>query len=312
MSTPQSGITPDGNSDALFITLLANNDPHSLIHIRQCAAKVPTLSRNLSNAHPDARLTSSISFGSLIWDELYPKTRPTELTPFQAVRDQDRLAPATPGDIFLHIRSDRKDLNFELASQILEEMGDSIMLEEEVSGFRYLDSRDLTGFVDGTENPEGEDRGAVALVGDVDPAFSGGSYINLQRYVHDLEGWNQESVPQQEQVIGRTKQDDIEFKTEDKAPTAHIKRVNLKDDQGRSREILRHSMPYGDMAERGLFFLAYAKSPAIFNDMLNAMMHADQNGHYDHLMNYTIPVTGAAFFAPSVEFLQQNAAIVTG
>ena len=312
MSTPQSGITPDGNSDALFITLLANNDPESLIHIRQCAAKLPVLTRNMANEYPDARLSSTISFGSLIWDQLYPKARPAELAPFQAVRDQLRLSPATPGDIFLHIRSDRKDLNFELATLLLDEMGDSVMLEEEVAGFRYLDSRDLTGFVDGTENPEGDSRSAVALVGEADPVFTGGSYINAQRYVHDLESWNQEPVALQEQIIGRTKKDDIEFKTEDKAPTAHIKRVNLKDEQGNSREVLRHSMPYGDMAERGLLFLAYAKSPAIFNDMLNAMIHADADGHYDHLMHYTSAETGAAFFAPSIEFMQQNTTIVTG
>ncbi|MGY0219033.1 Dyp-type peroxidase [Endozoicomonadaceae bacterium StTr2] len=312
MPTPQSGITPEANTDALFITLLANNDTESLNHIRQQLATIPALTETLATQHPDARLSSTVSIGSLAWDSLYPQARPTELKPFQAIREAERLAPATPGDIFLHIRSNRKDLNFELASIILDELEGSVMLEEEITGFRYMDSRDMTGFVDGTENPEGDNRALVALVGDQDSAFTGGSYISLQRYVHDMVSWNHEPVEYQEQVIGRTKQDNIEFSAEQKAPTAHIKRVNLKDEQGRSREILRHSMPYGDMDERGLFFIAYARTPSIFNDMLAAMMQSDAHGHYDHLMNYTTAVTGGEFFAPSIEFLQQNTGPVSG
>ena len=153
---------------------------------------------------------------------------PEELAPFKAHRDGERQAPSTPGDILIHIRSDRRDINFELSRQIMLSLEDSALLEEETSGFRYLESRDITGFVDGTENPEGESRAAVALIPEGQP-LAGGSYIQCQRYIHNMPAWEGCPVHHQEQVIGRTKPDDIEFTGEDKAPTAHIKRVNLKE-----------------------------------------------------------------------------------
>lgn len=228
------------------------------------------------------------------------------MTPFPEFIDGSRKAPATRGDLLVHIRSNRKDVNFILMREILKCFGASVQIEEEVEGFRYLDSRDLTGFVDGTENPTGDNRAAVALVSEEDPVFSQGSYIHCQRYVHHLDEWEQQSIPEQEEIIGRTKQDDIEFSPEQKSPVAHIKRVNLKDASGKSMEILRHSMPYGNAREAGLFFIAYNKTPKHFTLMLQTMIEADSQGHYDHLMKYSTPVTGCAFFAPSVEFLENH------
>ena len=248
-------------------------------------------------------MSATLAFGSRAWKILFgDQPYPEELAPFKAQRHEQRQAPSTPGDILIHIRSNRKDINFDLSRRITEKLGDSVLLEEEVSGFRYLDSRDITGFVDGTENPTGEDRSQVALIPEGQP-MAGGSYIQCQRYIHNLPLWNQCPVHQQEQVIGRTKKDDIEFASADKAPTAHIKRVNLKED-GESLEILRHSMPYGDSQEHGLFFIAYARTARHFDLMLKEMIHADEQGHYDHLMNYTQAVTGNAFFAPSRDFLE--------
>ena len=166
--------------------------------------------------------------------------------------------------------------------------------------------RDLTGFVDGTENPEGENRAAVALVNKDDLPFAGGSYIHCQRYIHKLKEWNEQPVTEQEQIIGRTKADNIEFSSEQKAPYAHIKRVNIKDKEGKSMEMLRHSMPYGNSKEAGLLFIAYGKTPLHFELMLEKMIKSDSHGHYDHLMNYSDAVTGCAFFAPSIEFLNSS------
>ena len=306
MLTPQSGITPDANSDALFLTLMIRDDKDSLGQVRQTCGDIPSLTKELSEQYPDARLSSTISIGSTAWDKLYPQRKPKDLTTFPEQTEGQRKAPATKGDLLLHIRSDRQDVNFILMRQIMNRFGESVRLHEEVHGFRYLENRDLTGFVDGTENPEGDNRATVALVSEEDPVFSQGSYIHSQRYIHHLNEWEQQPVNDQEQIIGRTKADDIEFNSEDKAPTAHIKRVNLKDDQGKSMEILRHSMPYGNARESGLFFIAYSKTPKHFTLMLKAMIHADQSGHYDHLMNYTTAVSGCAFFAPSIEFLQNH------
>ena len=307
MPTPQSGITAEANSDAQFITLTIQHNSDSPGIIRSVCANIPALTESLARQYPDARLTSTISIGSSAWDKLYPLQKPAELKTFPAFEDGDRKAPSTPGDLLLHIRSNRQDISFSLLKKIMEQLGNAVVVQEEVSGFRYLDSRDLTGFVDGTENPEGDNRAAVALVSDSDPAFAGGSYINCQRYIHHLPKWEKQPVEQQEGIMGRTKKDDIEFSSEQKAPTAHIKRVNLKDDQGKSMEILRHSMPYGGAKESGLFFIAYGRTPSHFELMLEAMIKSDKHGHYDHLMNFSTAVTGCAFFAPSVDFLTSHA-----
>ncbi|WP_281646152.1 Dyp-type peroxidase [Parendozoicomonas sp. Alg238-R29] len=303
MSAPQSGILPEANTDATFLVLLLQNDAESITTVKRAANQLPLITEQLLTRYPDSKLSSTIAFSSRAWKVLFrDQDYPEELAPFKALRNDDRQAPCTPGDILIHIRSDRKDINFELSRLIMEKLGDSVLIEEEVSGFRYLESRDMTGFVDGTENPEGDNRAAVALIPEGQP-LAGGSYIQSQRYIHNLPLWNACPVHQQEQVIGRTKQDDVELSNEEKAPIAHVKRVNLKEN-GKSLEILRHSMPYGDSTEHGLFFIAYAQTPRHFDLMLEQMIHADKNGHYDHLMDFTQAVTGNAFFAPSKDFLQ--------
>ena len=307
MPTSQSGIIPDANSDAQFLVMTINkNDGNHFQSIRKTLSSIPKLTETLSEQYSDASLSSTIGIGSQAWDQIYHDNKPAELVPFEALECGFRKAPATGGDFLLHIRSNRRDVNYILMSQVLRSFGGSILVEEDVNTFRYLDKRDLTGFVDGTENPTGDNRASVALVGDEDAVFAGGSYIHTQRYVHNLNEWECYPLKDQETVIGRTKFDNIEFSAEEKAPVAHIKRVNLKDNQGKSLEILRHSMPYGNAKESGLFFVAYGKSPKYFNLMLEAMVKSDNDGHYDHLLNFSDAVSGCAFFAPSIEFLLNN------
>ena len=187
----------------------------------------------------------------------------------------------------------------------MSEFGGSISIVEEIDGFRYLENRDLTGFVDGTENPAGDERADVALVPQDDPDFAAGSYVNMQRYIHDLATWERLSAHEQEGIIGRTKADDVELADGVKPPTAHISRVVIEQD-GEELEILRHSMPYGNVCEAGLLFIAYARSPDNFDRMPDCMIHTDADGHYDQLMDYTRAVTGCSFFAPSMEFLEST------
>ncbi|MCK5894119.1 MAG: Dyp-type peroxidase [Endozoicomonadaceae bacterium] len=305
MTTPQSGILPEAATNATFITLLINNDADSIASLRRTASSIPAMTAELAQHHADSPLVSTVSFGAHAWDTLFPESpRPKHLAPFKGHKQGSRQAPSTPGDILIHIRSVRQDINFDLSRQIMDKLIDSVQIEEEIHSFRYQDSRDMIGFVDGTENPQGNDRSDVALVGDEDAAYAGGSYINCQRYVHAMNDWEAIPIEHQEQIIGRTKADNIEFDDKQSVPTAHIKRVNIKEN-GKSLEILRHSLPYGDSSECGLFFIAYARSPKPFDRMLEQMIHADHHGHYDHLLNFTLPVTGCAFFAPSIDFLAQ-------
>ncbi|RUM94776.1 MAG: peroxidase [Thiothrix sp.] len=303
MSSPQSGILPEGSQHALFITLKAAEGSESLLAIRDLCPMFEVMTDKVAALDESAKLISVLGFGDKIWGRLFPTAKPKQLKSFEERQTESRRAPSTPGDILLHIRSERPDLNFILARQVVQMLAKNVSLVEEIMGFRYLDSRDLTGFVDGTENPEGAERTEVALVGEEDKTFSGGSYIQMQRYVHDLAGWDTLPVTEQEAKIGRTKADDIELSDDIKPLTAHISRVVINED-GEELEILRHSMPYGNSEEAGLLFIAYARTPAHFDRMLDRMIYSDEQGGYDHLLDYTRAVTGVSFFAPSAAFLQ--------
>ena len=306
MPAPQSGILPEANSHALFITAVLQDDVDLSTKLRQACAKVPELTAQVAAIDPDAALGSVVAIGSNAWDRLFAESRPRQLRPFRARSEHGRGAPATAADLLFHIRSERPDLNYLVLRKIVNCFAGSIAIVEEVNGFRYLDNRDLTGFVDGTENPQGDERAEVALVDTQDSAFAGGSYVSVQRYVHKLKAWEELAVKDQEAVIGRSKTDDVELEGDAKPATAHISRVVIKEN-GEELEILRHSMPYGNSREAGLLFIAYASTPDNFDRMLDNMIHADSDGHYDHLMDYTQAVSGAAFFAPSLDFLRSLA-----
>ena len=226
------------------------------------------------------------------------------LAPFPLMQGVVNM-PSTPVDLLLHLRSNRRDITFELARELMGLFSDAIEIAEDVSCFRYFDARDLTGFVDGTENPQGDHKKTIALVGDENDAFAGGSYIHVQRYVHNLERWGTQSVKDQEDVYGRTKKDNIEYPSDEKPLTAHTKRASLKDSQGSSVEILRHSMPYGNLTEAGLLFASYCRTPENFTLVLKSMVEGDGHGHTDKLMQYTTAVTGQSFFAPSLRWFAQ-------
>lgn len=304
MHQPQSGVLPNQKSHAIFATYLIQDDAESLDRIRGAAASFPGLCDKIAALDETAGPVATIGFGANAWDTLFRRSRPAELRQFQALEDNGRRAPSTPGDLLLHIRGDRMDLCFELVRRMRERLRNAVTTVEEIHCFRYLDSRDLTGFVDGTENPEfGPHREGVVLLGEEAGEFAGGSYVSLQRYVHNLSLWESLSVADQEAVIARSKTDNVEFESDRKPPTAHIKRVNIKED-GKLLEIMRYSMPYGTANEMGLYFIAYANTADHFDKMLKAMICADAEGHYDHLMNYTQAVTGVNFFVPSRDWLE--------
>lgn len=299
----QLGVVAEANSAALFITFNQTQNKGADAKVKKVLSQVASLEQEYNDQEPEASISIVAAIGSSYWSLIVGDSKPTELTSFPSFERGEGVAPNTPVDLLFHIRSERKDVNFQLAQILTERLGDSVELIEEIEGFKYLDSRDLTGFVDGTENPQGENRVEVAVVGDEDQAFRGGSYIHLQRYVHNMTYWNQQPVKHQEDTIGRTKKDNVEYASSDKALTSHTKRTSLKDDQGNSVEILRHSMPYGDTQQCGLMFASYCRTPKNFTLMLQSMIEGDGQGHTDHLLKYTRAVTGQAFFAPDSEFL---------
>lgn len=304
MNLPQSGILPEASSHAIFLTLRLKSGDQAVAGARHLLGAAPRLTGELATAYPNAGLFSVVAVGADCWQTLVGTPNPKQLSPLRERRFGDRVSPSTPADLMVHIRSERRDLNFELERRILAAAEDSIEVIEERVGFRYLDSRDLTGFVDGTENPEGDERSEVALVGDEDPEHAGGSYVILQRYVHDLERWQQLPQAEQEGIIGRTKDTDEELGDDIKPESAHIARVVIEED-GEELEILRHSMPWGHCKQAGLMFIAYTRQQRIFDKMLDSMFDTQHSGVHDRLMEFTRAETGAYFFAPSLTEIER-------
>ena len=302
MAREQFGVCAEPSLHGYYLLFNALDDKN--LFLRKALSRLPALFDKYADRFSEANLAGVIGIGTNFWDELYPQGRPKHLRQFPEMAIEDRTAPANNYDLYIEIRGDRADVNHIVATKVCQLLADSVELVEQVRSFRFLDGRDLSGFVDGTENPQGHHRRRVALINEEqDPEFAAGSYLHIQRYRHNLNLWNSLEVKEQEDVFSRTKVNNDEYSEENKAPTSHIKRVNLKDSEGNSIEILRQSMPYGDMKLQGLFFVSYCNTPEPFELMLKSMIAGDAHGHSDHLLKYTQAETGAAFFVPSLNVL---------
>jgi putative iron-dependent peroxidase len=245
-----------------------------------------------------------MGFGSEAWDRIFGSPRPAELHPFREFRAGGRHAVATPGDLLFHIRAKRMDLCFELATQLMARIGKAVSPVDEVHGFRYFDDRDLIGFVDGTENPRGAAAIDAVLIGKEDAAFAGGSYVIVQKYLHNLDAWNALPIEAQERIIGRTKLSDIELDDSVKPTSAHNALTTIVEN-GKEIKILRDNMPFGQPAhgEFGTYFIGYSRSPRTIEQMLENMFVGQPPGNYDRLLDFSRAVTGNLFFVPSATFL---------
>jgi porphyrinogen peroxidase len=288
----------------LFLTFLLGEDEADARRAREVCADVPTLVRSVGQRDANAELSCVAAIGADCWDRLVPGgSRPAQLHAFRALGSGARTAPSTPGDLFLHLRASRADLCWELARIITTRLGSSATVIDEVSGFAYLDSRDIVGFVDGTENPRGDERLVATIVADEDPDHAGGSYVTTQRYITDLAKWQATSTEAQEAVIGRTKADDLELDDAIRPASSHVERTKVVRG-GEEQKILRHNRAYGTTRESGTFFIAYARDLSVTEEMLERMFVGDADGTYDRLLDFTRPVTGGHFFAPSLDVLE--------
>jgi putative iron-dependent peroxidase len=300
---PQTVIGPLTRA-AIFLVVSIRPEQDSVATLRSFVADLAGLVRAVEFRDVEAGLTCVVGFGSDAWDKLFGAPRPAELHPFREIRSETRHAVSTPGDLLFHIRAKRHDLCFELAAQIMDSLGDAVSVADEVHAFRYFDDRDVIGFVDGTENPRGEAAHQAAIVGGEDPAFAGGSYVTVQKYLHDMKGWNALSVETQERIIGRKKLSDIELKDAEKSPFAHNELTTIEEN-GKELKILRDNMPFGrpGHGEFGTYFIGYSHTPRITETMLQNMFVGWPPGNYDRLLDFSHPVTGTLFFAPSSTFL---------
>jgi len=256
----------------------------------------------------EAALSCIMGIGSEAWDRLFGSPRPASLHPFREIRSGERHAVSTPGDVLFHIRAKRMDLCFELATQIMARIGDAVTPVDEVQGFRYFDDRDLIGFVDGTENPRGAEAIDAVTIGEEDPAFAGGSYVIVQKYLHDLAAWDALPTEAQERIIGRKKMSDVELDDSVKPTSSHSSLTTIVEN-GKEMKILRDNMPFGrpTHGEFGTYFIGYSRDPRITELMLENMFIGRPPGNYDRLLDFSRAVTGNLFFVPSATFLEDVA-----
>ncbi|WP_025812177.1 Dyp-type peroxidase, partial [Komagataeibacter kakiaceti] len=297
---------------AVFLVATLNTDTSASTQVRGLLGDLSSLVRGVGFRIPDGRLSCITGIGSNAWDQLFGTPRPSELHPFAEIRGVHH-APATPGDLLFHIRATRMDLCFELATAIVSRLEGAAEIVDEVHGFKYFDARDLLGFVDGTENPSGQVARESTIIGDEDPAFAGGSYVIVQKYLHDLKKWDAIPTEVQEHIIGRRKVSDIELADAAKPSYAHNVLTNIEEN-GQQLQIVRDNMPFGEVGkgEFGTYFIGYARSPARTEQMLRNMFIGKPPGNYDRLLDVSTAVTGVLFFIPTADFLDNAPNLQTG
>lgn len=301
MVTQKIVATPPKSS--IFLTLTIRPGAESAV--LSLLPGVSGRTRSVGFRHPDLDLLNVVGIGSTAWDRLFPRgPRPKNLHSFEELNGRPHHAPSTPGDLLFHIRGRTPDMCFELARLIMADFGPYVDVEDEVHAFKYFDERDLLGFVDGTENPEDQDAYDAVLIDD-DPQFAGGSYVHVQKYTHDMSAWESISVEEQERVIGRTKSDDVEFSDDAKPTNSHLALNDVSDEDGNDLDILRYNMAFGDFSsgEMGTYFIGYAKDPGVTEQMLENMFLGDPPGNYDRILDFSTAQTGALFFVPSIDLL---------
>jgi len=302
----QQPVTNPITRAAIFLVLTVNPDEDAASSIRSFCKDLSGLLRAVGFRDLDGELSCVMGFGSDAWDRLFGNPRPAELHSFKEIQAGARHAVSTPGDLLFHIRAQRMDLCFELATLIMARIQSAVSPVDEVHGFRYFDERDLIGFVDGTENPTGTEALEATVIGDEDAQFVGGSYVIVQKYLHDLERWNELPVEEQEGIIGRKKLSDVELEDSVKPTSSHSSLTTIVGDDGEEISILRDNMPFGDISKRefGTYFVGYSRSPRPIELMLENMFVGRPPGNYDRLLDYSRALTGNLFFVPSASLLE--------
>jgi putative iron-dependent peroxidase len=299
---PQPVLTPLTRA-AIFLVVAVNDGGEAAV--REVLGDFAALQRSVGFRVPDDTLGCIAGVGSQAWDRLFAGPRPAELHPFRVLAGSRHRAAATAGDLVFHIKAEQMGVCFEFATHVMERLAGAVTVCDEVHGFRYFDDRDLLGFVDGTENPTGPAAAVAAITGAGDPRFAGGSYLIVQKYVHNMGAWNALTAEEQERVIGRTKLDDIELPDDVKPSNSHVAVNTITEPDGTERQIVRANMPFGSVGagEFGTYYAAYSATPSVTERMLERMFIGEPPGNYDRILDFSTAVTGNLFFAPSADFL---------
>lgn len=302
-NNPQNVTDYPNNNTYFLVWNFRDNADIKPVFQRVCALVI-NLNNSALDRFPDSKASCVMGISYEAWLKLdLPEPLPKELKNFEAIRGDRHTAVATPGDLHFHIRSDSKSFAYDMAAVISGFMNAVADCVVEVQGFRYWDSRSILGFVDGTENPHGTDRDRFAVISDQDPAYAGGSYLFVQKYIHNLAAWKSLPVEEQEKVIGRSKDNDIEMTDDVKPKNSHIALANVGDDL----KVVRDNMPFGSVStnEMGTYFICYASTFSTVEKMLTNMFIGDPPGNYDRILDFSTAKTGTLFFVPSLDKLDE-------
>lgn len=300
MNSPQTAIIPDHAQAGIFIEADIRDGRYDDIKTA-CRSSLEALEK-LKTRFSEDILGMTIAFGSEAWKAFGHAEEGSEIKPFPVMGNG--LAPSTQHDIYIHIQACHQKAAYALAQSVFAAFGDSISIATEEHGLRLYEDRGLDGFVDGTENPQGDEKVRDVAIIPEDRPDAGGSYVLLQKYLHDLKKWDAVPVAEQESSVGRSKETNEEFSKDVRLPDSHLGRVNLKEN-GVGLKIVRRSLPFGKLSgEHGLMFTAYCHT--LHNIEVQLLhMFGDADGKTDLLLKHlSTAVSGAYYYAPSVERLQ--------
>ena len=240
-----------------------------------------------------------IGFRPELWRKMMPNDTPADIEGFNKNLEgvEGFVMPATQHDALVWMSGSAYDVVFDMARTVIQDLAGKATLKEETSSWSYRHDRDLTGFIDGSENPTLLDAPAYALLPD-SVAGAGGSVLLLQKWKHKTEEWEALPAAKQEQVMGRTKAESIEL--ENKPADSHVART----DQDKFGHIFRRNMPYGNVEDHGTVFVGFSAEQQRLTKMLDSMAGL-VDGTRDALTRYTEPLTGAYYFVPSVESMRE-------
>ena len=308
LDTEPQSIDAPLSAAAAFLVLVVKDDDASIATARSVVGSTGDLIKDLRIRANSGLFTCNVGISHRIWGPLTGQPAPSELAPFREVRGATHTAVATAGDLLYHIRADSMDLIIEFEKILLEAFGDAVTAVDDVAGFRYFDGRDLLEFVDGTANPDGLDLPAATIVGEEDPAYAGGSYVVIQKYLHDLAAWRAQKVETQEAIIGRTKFDNVELPDATEGQKSHKTLCTIQDTEG-EHDILRDNMPFAvpGRGEYGTYFIGYSRHLWVIEKMMERMFIGDPPPLHDRILDFSKAVAGVTFFAPARKFLSNLA-----
>lgn len=247
-----------------------------------------------------------VGFRPSLWSRVAPDEMPAEVTDFDRdVQGVDGYTmPATQHDLWLWVAGHAYHTVFDVTREAIEALAPVAHIASEVVGWTYKESRDLTGFIDGTENPPLSEAPEVVLIPD-GLSGAGGSVVLIQKWTHDVVAFESLSIGEQEKVIGRTKKTSTELDEEVRGPQSHVSRTVIEVD-GVEQHIFRRNTPFGTATEHGTMFIGFSCEQQRLARMLNRMAGVE-DGIRDALTRYTTAVSGAYYFVPSVEALRRFA-----